>query len=239
MLPPEGPNYWPRQSMCQRQQPRRHPLRRRCSPARCWCEGKLTLGSHRAPPTRVRLVRVQVTVDRGSADAEPPSNLGDGVAAPAVGTLGVVQGSGHPDPASVQGRWAAADATGGAGRGQAFQGALDDELTEELIEGAEHVELQSPGREGSTGTRSVPCRSATGRVHPRQGAFHTPVGAISATQSAKSRGLRPRARSTPSASELLRPSKNSEMSVASGSANSRGAPSPTIASANWSRVIGS
>ena len=85
--------------------------------------------------------------------------------------------------------------------------------------------------------------SSSGSAHDRpdgsSAASHTPVGAISATQSAKSRGLRCRARSTPSASELLRPSKNSEMSVASGSAKSRGAPSLTMASANWSRVIGS
>jgi hypothetical protein len=44
----------------------------------------------------------------------------------------------------IQGRRATADAAARSGRGQSFEGAFHDEFAEELVEGSEHVELQTP-----------------------------------------------------------------------------------------------
>jgi hypothetical protein len=65
-----------------------------------------------------------------------------------LGQHGGVQHASHLHAVGVQGRWPPADAAARSGRGQPFEGALDDELPEELVEGAEHVELQASTRCG-------------------------------------------------------------------------------------------
>jgi hypothetical protein len=52
-------------------------------------------------------------------------------------------------PVGVQGRLPPADAAACSGRGQSFESVLDDEFAEELVEGAEHVELQASTRRES------------------------------------------------------------------------------------------
>lgn len=95
---------------------------------------------------RLRLVRVEVAIDGGAADTEPIGDLLDGVLTLAVRPLHLIQRAGHLDSVGVQSRGPAADTAASARGGEPFKGALHDELTQELIERAEHVELQTPGR---------------------------------------------------------------------------------------------
>lgn len=65
--------------------------------------------------------------------------------------LHVIRRAGHLHPSGVQRGTAPAGTAASSGRGKTFEGALDDELAQDLVERAEHVELQvrPEGREVS------------------------------------------------------------------------------------------
>ena len=68
--------------------------------------------------------------------------------------LHLIQRPGHLDSVGIQCPRPATDSATSSRGGEAFERALDDELAKKLIERAEHVELQPPGRGGGVDTLS-------------------------------------------------------------------------------------
>ena len=85
--------------------------------------------------------------------ADGLGDLGDGVQPPPVRAGGLVPAADGGGLPGVQLGLAAAGAAAGPGGVQALAGALDDQLALELIERAEDVEDQPPGRRGRVDLR--------------------------------------------------------------------------------------
>ena len=91
---------------------------------------------------------VDVVVDGGAVHADGLGDLGDGVLPLAVRADRFVHGAHRGGLPGVQLGFAPAGAAAGPGSLEAFAGALDDQLALELIDCAEDVEDQPPGRRG-------------------------------------------------------------------------------------------
>ena len=81
-------------------------------------------------------------------DADGFGELGDGVLPPAVRPGGLVHAADGGGLPGVQFGLAAAGAAAGPGGLEALAGALDDQLALELVDRAENMEDQPPGRGG-------------------------------------------------------------------------------------------
>src|SRR5206468_4150712 len=90
----------------------------------------------------------EVVVDGGAVYADGLGDLGDGVLPLSVRAGGLVHATDGGGLPVVQLGLAAAGAAAGPGGVQALAGALDDQLALELVDRAEDVEGQPPGRRG-------------------------------------------------------------------------------------------
>src|SRR6266702_2556233 len=90
----------------------------------------------------------EVVVDGGAVHADGFGDLGDGVLPLAVRADGFVHAAHRGGLPGVQLGLAAAGAPAGTGGFEALAGALDDQLALELVDRAENMEDQAPGRRG-------------------------------------------------------------------------------------------
>jgi hypothetical protein len=90
----------------------------------------------------------EVVIDGGAVHADGLGDLGDGVLPLAVRPGGLVHAADGGGLPGVQLGLAAAGAAAGPGGVEALAGALDDQLALELVDRAENMEDQPPGRRG-------------------------------------------------------------------------------------------
>ena len=93
-------------------------------------------------------ILLEVVVHGGAVDADGFGDLGDGVLPLAVRPGSLVHAAHRGGLPVVQLGLAAAGAPAGPGGVEALAGALDDQLALELVDRAENMEDQSPGRRG-------------------------------------------------------------------------------------------